>query len=82
MVSKEIKVKKLDGTEQKYDPSKLRKSLLKSGADEETIDKIMTKVEPILFNGIETKKFSVLSLRNLRSFSLTLHPDMTSKKLF
>lgn len=41
---------------QKYDASKLKRSLLNSGADEATINKIMAKVDKILYNGIETKK--------------------------
>ena len=51
-----IYVKKLDGTSQKYDDNKLRRSLEDSGADKETIDKILKKVEKKLYNGIETRK--------------------------
>lgn len=51
-----IHVKKLDGTMQRYDASKLKRSLLNSGADENIINKIMAKVDKILYNGIETKK--------------------------
>jgi hypothetical protein len=49
-------VKKFDGTMQKYDASKLKRSLVNSGADNEIINKIMAKVDKILYDGIETKK--------------------------
>ena len=51
-----IRVKKLDGTLQKYDPEKLQSSLLRAGADEAIIDKIMASVEKKLYDGIETKE--------------------------
>ena len=51
-----IYVKKLNGELQKYDAPKLKKSLSNSGADEETINKIMAKVDKVLYDGIETKK--------------------------
>jgi len=51
-----IYVKKLDGTTQKYNPFKLRNSLSSAGADKEVIDKIMQKVDKILYNGIETRE--------------------------
>lgn len=51
-----IYVTKLDGRTEKYDSSKLRRSLSNSGADEKTINKIIAKVDRILYDGIETKK--------------------------
>ncbi|MBS3126500.1 hypothetical protein J4453_03620 [Candidatus Woesearchaeota archaeon] len=51
-----IRVKKLDGSLQKYDPEKLQSSLLRAGADEAIIDKIMASVEKKLYDGIETKE--------------------------
>lgn len=51
-----INVKKLDGRIERYDEAKLRRSLFKSGADQQTTNKIMDKVKGIIYNGIETKK--------------------------
>jgi len=51
-----INVKKLDGRIERYNEFKLRRSLSNSGADEETSNKIMAKVDKILYDGIETKK--------------------------
>lgn len=51
-----IYVKKLDGTLQKYNPSKLRNSLSNAGANKEVIDRIMQKVEKIIHNEIETRE--------------------------
>ncbi len=61
-----IYVKKLNGEVQKYDPSKLRTSLSNSGADEQTIDRIMTKIDKILYNGIETKKLFKFALKEFK----------------
>ena len=56
MAGKEIFVKKMNGDLEKYNEEKLRKSLIKAGASNKTIDKIMGEVLKILYDGIETKK--------------------------
>ena len=61
-----IYVKKLKGTLQKYNPNKLVISLEKSGADKETIDRIMNKVDGILYDGIETKKLFRFVIKELK----------------
>ena len=58
-----IHVKKLNGEVQEYNPSKLRISLSNSGADEGTINRIMSKVNKILYDGIETKKLFKFAFR-------------------
>jgi|TARA_B100001964_G_C14142112_1_gene557941 Holliday junction resolvase len=63
-----IFVKKLDGRSEKYYPSKLRKSLSNSGADEETTNKIMAKVDKILYKGIETKKLFKFALNEFKKY--------------
>jgi hypothetical protein len=60
-------VKKLNGELQKYDASKLKKSLLNAGADAETANKIIKKVDAILYDGIETKKIFKFALREFKS---------------
>lgn len=61
-----ISVKKLDGTVEPYKPSKLRRSLRKSGAGKETIDHILKKVEKMLFDGIETKMLYDFVMKELK----------------
>src|SRR3989344_2045237 len=51
-----IYVTKLDGTTQIFDPAKLKHSLSMAGADKDAIGRIMSRVDKILFDGIETKK--------------------------
>jgi len=63
-----IYVKKLDGGVERYDESKLRRSLLNSGADQETINKIMFKVNKILYDGIETKKLFRFAFREFKKY--------------
>jgi hypothetical protein len=63
-----IYVKKLDGVMEKYNASKIRKSLSNSGADEETINKIMAKVNTILYDGIETKKLFKFALSTFKKY--------------
>lgn len=55
-MSNKIKVKKLNGEVEPYKEEKLRQSLKNSGAKKKDIDKIMKKVEDILYDGIQTKK--------------------------
>ncbi|MEO0900405.1 MAG: ATP cone domain-containing protein, partial [Bacteroidota bacterium] len=62
---KQIRIKKASGEEVIYDPSKLRHSLFKAGASQETAEKIIKTVESELFPGIPTYKiyqraFSIL----------------------
>jgi len=59
-------VKKLDGRTERYDESKLRKSLFNSGSDEETTNKIMAKVHGILYDGIQTKKLFKFVFREFK----------------
>jgi len=61
-----IQVKKLDGTLQEYDEDKLRRSLKDAGAKDHEIEKVLDKVDKILFDGIETKKLFKFVLREYR----------------
>lgn len=54
--SRKILVEKMNGETEPYNPDKLKHSLEKVGADEQTINKILEKVEGILHDGIKTKK--------------------------
>ena len=66
MVSKKvIYVRKMDGRTELYNPFKLKRSLRKAGAGKETIRLIMSEVEKILHNGIETKELFNFIFREL-----------------
>ena len=63
-----IHVKKLDGRSEIYNESKLRRSLLHSGADDQTADRILAKVKNILYDGIETKKLFKFVFKEFYSY--------------
>ncbi|OYT36442.1 hypothetical protein B6U91_01180 [Candidatus Pacearchaeota archaeon ex4484_71] len=56
MASKNVFVKKMNGKLERYSKSKLRKSIIRSGASREVVEEILEKVEKILYDGIETRK--------------------------
>jgi hypothetical protein len=63
---KKIYVKKINGERELYNPNKLVRSLKNVDADEETIKKILIKVEKILYNGINTKKIFRFVFKELK----------------
>lgn len=65
-------VRKMDGTLAKYDPAKVERSLINSGADSDTIQKIMPKVSRMLYDGITTKEIFRFVYRELRKYSKTI----------
>jgi hypothetical protein len=56
MKNKRIFITKASGVQDEYSSEKLRHSLAKSGADEATINNILSEIESTLYNGISTKK--------------------------
>ncbi|MBI1288576.1 MAG: ATPase [Flavobacteriales bacterium] len=65
MKNKTVNVRKMNGELAPFDSSKLRKSLDRSKASEEVIDKVIGEVEALLYEGIGTKEiyrkaFSIL----------------------
>ena len=69
MKNKTILITKASGVQDEYSADKLRTSLKKSGANDETINKILTEIEGKLYDGISTKKiyqvaFSLLKMSN------------------
>jgi Holliday junction resolvase len=56
MKHKNIIITKASGTQEAFSSEKLRHSLAKSGANEATIDNILTEIESTLYDGISTKK--------------------------
>ncbi|PIN89435.1 hypothetical protein COU60_03505 [Candidatus Pacearchaeota archaeon CG10_big_fil_rev_8_21_14_0_10_34_76] len=75
-----IYVKKMDGRLQPYDENKLRRSLKKSGASKETIKDILSKVDSILYNGIETKKLFKFIFQELNKCSPNCSPRYNLKQ--
>ena len=57
MKNKRIFITKASGIEDEYSSEKLRNSLAKSGADNATIDTILSEIESKLYDGISTKKY-------------------------
>ena len=49
-------VQKINGEREEYDPSKLKRSLYRAGSDAATTDKILAKVDKLLYDGIDTRK--------------------------
>jgi len=64
-----MKVTKFSGEVVVFDREKLKLSLKKSGADEETVSKVMQYIEGELYEGIPTKKIYRLAFQHLKSFS-------------
>ena len=64
-----MQVRKMNGTVVPYDPSKLERSLKNSGADYETIQKIMLRANKILYNGITTKELFRFVFTELKKYS-------------
>ncbi|MCA9487865.1 MAG: restriction endonuclease [Nanoarchaeota archaeon] len=56
MIKSEIFVKKMNGDLERYDSDKLKNSLVRAGASDDTIKKILKKVSEIIYDKIETKK--------------------------
>jgi hypothetical protein len=56
MKNKRIFITKASGVQDEYSSEKLRHSLAKSGANEATIDNILSEIESTLYDGISTKK--------------------------
>jgi ATP cone domain len=56
MKHKNFIITKASGTQETFSSDKLRHSLAKSGADEATIDNILSEIESTLYDGISTKK--------------------------
>lgn len=56
MKNKNITITKASGVQDKFSSEKLRASLKKSGADDNTVENILFEIESILYNGISTKK--------------------------
>ena len=56
MKNKNIIITKASGVQDIFSSEKLRASLKKSGADENTVENILFEIESILYDGISTKK--------------------------
>lgn len=64
--NKVILIKKASGDEEPFSSEKLKQSLLNAGAKNETIEKIVTKIEKWVYPGITTKKIYARAFSILR----------------
>ena len=63
---KKISVTKMNGERELYNESKLRRSLGNSGADKETIDGIILKVDDFIYGGMETRELFKFVFKELK----------------
>jgi hypothetical protein len=69
---KNVEVTKKNGERERFDESKVRRSLMHSGADDIMIGNILAKLDKILHNGIETQKIFRFVFKELRKQELSL----------
>ena len=74
-----MKVRKNNNEIVDFDISKLKSALMRTGATEENIDKIVSEIEPQLFDGITTKKIYRLAFKVLRKKSKKLSAHYSLK---
>ena len=64
-----MKVTKFSGEVVVFDKEKLKHSLIKSGAADDAVAKVMQHIEKELYEGIPTKKIYRIAFQHLKSFS-------------
>jgi hypothetical protein len=64
-----MKVTKYSGEVVTFDKDKLKKSLLKSGASESSVNEVLLAVEKVVYDGIPTKKIYKLAFQLLKKIS-------------
>lgn len=69
MRKKEISIVKMDGKKAQFDATKLRRSLKRSGAKDQIISQIISRVETSLYEGISTKEIYKMAFSFLRKTS-------------
>ncbi len=74
-----IRVRKLNGTLEEYNEEKLRNSLKNAGATEKTIDVVISKLQKILVDGIETKRLYDFVLKEYKKHQPHLSARYTLK---
>ncbi len=62
-----IRVRKWDGRLQEFDPDKLRRTLMRAGADRELADEVVHRVASMAYDGITTRELLEMALETLRS---------------
>lgn len=61
-----VNIRKSNGEMQKYNPHKLKRSLMNSGADRKTAFSILNKVDKMIYNGMSTKELFRFAFKELR----------------
>lgn len=75
-----LKVQKFSGELTDFDENKLKKSMLKSGAEALHADEILAEIKPILYEGIPTKKIYRIAFNLLKRKSNALAARYHLKK--
>jgi hypothetical protein len=75
-----LNVQKFSGELIEFDENKLRKSMLKSGAEAEHVEEILAAIKPILYDGIPTKKIYRIAFNLLKRKSSALAARYHLKK--
>lgn len=61
-----VRVRKATGELEEFDPRKIRRSLIRAGADASLANEIISRVESEIYDGISTRELLDLALRHLR----------------
>lgn len=69
MASRSVLITKASGEQAPFSEQKIRQSLSRSGADEETISRVLQKIKPVLYDGISTRKIYRFAFDALRKIS-------------
>lgn len=75
-----MKIKKYSGELVDFDLNRLKGSLVKSGASDETIDAVWQKIEPTLFDGVSTKQIYKTAFQLLKEERNSLAARYSLKK--
>jgi len=74
-----VRVQKINGEFESYNPKKLRKSLLAAGADDQIVVDILDKVKTILHDGVTTKELYRFIFKEFKKHAPTTSSKYTLK---
>ncbi len=61
-----VRVRKWDGRLQEFDPGKLKRTMMRAGADPELADEVVRRVSARVYDGITTRELLQMALETLR----------------
>ncbi|MEQ8624410.1 MAG: restriction endonuclease [Vicingaceae bacterium] len=80
MSNNNISITKMSGETAFFDESKLRHSLVRSGAEAEIVQEVINEINALLYNGISTKEIYRVAFKKLKSRSRTSASKYKLKK--